>query len=137
MLYKKFQDSPETITVKELRDVARYKNIKAPSHKTRAQLCEQMGILTNQKRCTSSISIPEKFKNSPKTICLIDCETNEKHHFKSLYACCKHFEINPGKFAAKERVKNKSYGNWVNINDKKYTIQYGTVSDGETLPASE
>ena len=61
----------------------------------------------------------KQFEHNPKRICLIN--DKEEHSFKSIYACAKHFKINPGFFGMKKKCKNLMKSNEIVINDVRNT----------------
>ena len=110
----------ETYTIKQLWAMAKDKGIKHGSRKGKTELCELLELPLNEalpkhKHLTS-------IRVNPKPICLTNEETKTEHNFKSIYAACKYFKVNPGSFGAKNKYK-KRCTNMV-IDGSKFIITY-------------
>ena len=108
-------------TFKQLRTMAKCQNIKHIHHKGKAELCQLLNIpFDDVNDCYKHL---QTIRTSPQPICLTNDETNEEHTFKSIYACAKHFNVNPGSFGMKKKY-SKAFSNWIVIHGIKFTILY-------------
>ena len=116
----------ENYTIKQLREMAKEKDIKYCGIKGKDELCKLMNIPFDG--ITSCYKHLQTIRVNPKAISLTNDETKEEHNFNSLYACSKHFKINPARFTVKAKVKNEDLRNSIiiKVNDvpRKFTIRY-------------
>ncbi len=99
-------------TVKELRTLAKQKNIKNILNKSKEALCHLLDIPFDVKN--DSYQYLKTIQKKPKVIALTNHQTNEKYTFKSIYKCAKYFNVNSGLFS----ITTNRYNNQIVITSK-------------------